>query len=125
MSITIRDIFDTVNNHLVVQYKRSLMEEHNTLSRCAYRGHDGLKCAIGCLIADEHYDKSLEGLAGTHPSVRAALSKSLNIGVDELATPKAERMLAELQLIHDYSLPDLWIGKLAELRKELFSEGKE
>ncbi len=33
----------------------------NSLPICAYRTPDGNKCAIGCLIPDELYEKDMEG----------------------------------------------------------------
>lgn len=46
-----QEIFDKVVNHLRKQGHRSLSED----GRCLYRGSNGDKCAIGCIISDEDY----------------------------------------------------------------------
>lgn len=54
-----QEIFDTVARHLFTQGERSF---NNILSKlCAYRGKNGMKCAIGCLIPDGRYELSIEG----------------------------------------------------------------
>ena len=53
-----QEIFDTVATHLLKQNAKSVSPYDN--KRCYYRGKDGLKCAIGCLIPDELYDENLE-----------------------------------------------------------------
>jgi hypothetical protein len=56
---TDQEVFDQVANHLLTQNKRSVSATDNTL--CVYRSPDGLKCAAGCLIADDEYDPRMEG----------------------------------------------------------------
>lgn len=51
--------FDFVVNHLLTQKERSYDETSSALS-CAYRGIGNLSCAVGCLIADNKYDKTTE-----------------------------------------------------------------
>ena len=63
---------------------------------CRYRGPDGTKCAIGHLIADEHYGPHLEMLPADRTAVTTALLKS---GIDASDTEFA--YLVRLQLAHD------------------------
>lgn len=56
-SKTEQEIFDTVVEHLMKQGKRSIVPGETT---CVYRGPDGLKCAVGVLIADDEYDPEIE-----------------------------------------------------------------
>jgi hypothetical protein len=42
-----REVFERVRDHLLRQMGTSYM--HGT---CAYRGEEGLSCAVGCLILD-------------------------------------------------------------------------
>lgn len=56
-----QEIFDTVAKHLFAQGKRSIL--NNGVS-CAYRGADGLKCAVGALIADEEYTEEMDRNGG-------------------------------------------------------------
>ena len=57
--MTAQEIFDKVAKHLITQNARSnllgdgVWEEGNTNS-CMYRNHEGLACAVGCLIPDDH-----------------------------------------------------------------------
>jgi hypothetical protein len=52
------EVFNKVEAHLLAQGVRSM----KYLDMCAYRGAGGLRCAVGCLIKDEFYHESLEGL---------------------------------------------------------------
>ncbi len=56
--MTDQEAFTKVRNHLLTQMKKS-----NSDMMCLYRGPEGLKCAIGCLITDEEYSTNLEGLS--------------------------------------------------------------
>jgi hypothetical protein len=69
--MTKQEIFDTVALHLIKQGKKSV----NDIGRCLYRSPEGLKCAIGCLIPDEVYQRSMEGhgvsrLLGNYDSLK-------------------------------------------------------
>lgn len=48
-----QEAFDIAAKHLLAQGKKSRMKDDDYL--CAYRGSDGLKCAIGALIPDDQY----------------------------------------------------------------------
>jgi hypothetical protein len=64
---------------------------------CAYRSPNGLKCAVGFLIPDDKYSKSLEGLSA---------SSEVILGITEVS-PHDKRFLKDLQEIHDISFsPD-------------------
>lgn len=101
---TEQEVFDQVATHLLTQNKRSYNEE---LATCAYRSPDGLKCAAGCLIADEEYDLRWEDATwitlsrerGVVPSTHACL-------------------IEELQRIHDNVELDEWSYHLESLAKE-------
>ncbi len=54
--MTKQEIFDKVKAHLLAQGKRAVNGDGN----CMYRGMDGTKCAVGCLIPDELYTPLLE-----------------------------------------------------------------
>lgn len=58
MYLTLQEIYDTSMTHLANQGVRSL--ENPCDPTCLYRGPNGTKCAIGCLIADELYDLAIE-----------------------------------------------------------------
>lgn len=51
--LTAQSIFDTVAWHLIKQGRPAWAK--NGSGGCMYRTPDGLKCAIGCLIADDEY----------------------------------------------------------------------
>lgn len=53
-----QEIFDTVVNHLINQKQKSVKEGNKT--NCLYRGPNGLKCAVGCLIPDDVYEEYME-----------------------------------------------------------------
>ena len=68
-----QEVFDYVIGHLVRQGSRSVSAGGTD---CRYRGSDGSKCAVGCLIPDELYVwrmewSSLSGLCEHFPDVCA------------------------------------------------------
>lgn len=100
-------IFDKVVTHLRTQNACSLNKYG-----CAYRGEDGLKCAVGCLIEDSEYNPDMEMLI-----VGALLARASMKGTplhDRLAPHP--QLLADLQHVHDHYTVDLWeelFGQLA------------
>ena len=78
--------------------------------QCSYRSSKGLRCAIGHLITDEHYDPLMEGVGVSDSRVYLAFERSLGI---ELDMDDIE-FLHQLQLGHDKSAAD-------ELRDEYWS----
>ncbi len=84
--MTDQEAFETMVRHLRRQGQRS----ENANGTCLYRGPDGLRCAVGCLIPDDQYKRSLEGKdAWVITKNVPALS---HIG---------GRLLSEMQSIHD------------------------
>jgi hypothetical protein len=81
------------------------------VDNCRYRTDDGLMCAIGCHIADEHYSPDLEELAATSVPVREALKKSGAPDVDRI-------FLGSLQAIHDAYEPEEWKERLEKFAKD-------
>lgn len=62
-----------------------------------YRGPNGVKCAVGHLIPDEHYSPKLEGVKVTH--LPSELLRSVFAGVNP-------DLLEAMQFVHDSYLPD-------------------
>lgn len=85
----VQEVFDTVVAHLRKQNYRQALNGYS----CAYRSASGLKCAVGCLLTDEFYDKYLEGK--TARDVCAILS--------EKGWPFSEHaeLLSRMQYVHD------------------------
>lgn len=61
-SYTKQEAFDTMVAHLRRQGKPSVLTGGSSRIYCAYRGADGSKCAVGCLIPDDDYKPSFERL---------------------------------------------------------------
>lgn len=103
---TLQDVFNTVATHLLKQNERS-----GGAKACLYR--DGpLKCAVGVLIADEHYRPDLEEKGANSYLVMQALTRS---GWPE--STKAESLYYALQVVHDDFEPEEWREKLASVAK--------
>jgi hypothetical protein len=115
---TAQEVFDKVATHLLAQGKRSLLfldhepETGGKIRRevCAYRGADGTKCAVGCLIPDEKYDPLIEGT-----SIRVMFSmvgsfkrKSLLLSQALAGFLEHQDLLNALQHVHDDSTPEYW-----------------
>ena len=97
-------VFDTVARHLLTQRRKSQTRrqepEDKTPALCAYRGYDGLKCTIGCLIPDELYDVAME-----NRTVSTLVSE-----FDELHDFLCDDILLmqRLQRLHDSRQPSEW-----------------
>jgi hypothetical protein len=93
-----QEVFDLAVTHLRTQGRRSIVTALSGRDHCAYRGSDGLKCAIGVMIPDELYSPDMEGA-----------SLALSLIVDTLP-PAVQKMSMEylhaLQMCHD--APRAW-----------------
>lgn len=105
-----QEIYDKVKAHLLAQGRRAIRPGSKNV--CMYRAPNGDKCAVGVLIADEHYSEDLEGRPAYHNhDVNYALCKS---GVAEHLF-----FVSELQAIHDVVSVKHWREELEALaRKE-------
>jgi hypothetical protein len=103
--MTEQEIFTTVATHLLTQRAKSLRD-----NGCAYRGENGTKCAIGCLIPDDIYTLKIEGasihglLQGTHKKILPANFRSLFVN--------HENFLTQLQRLHDTEFVECWEKEL-------------
>jgi len=99
---TEQEVFDQVAEHLL---KQNAQSKHAL--GCAYSGDGGLKCAAGCLIADNEYSEEFEGV-GWAILVR-----------NRPNFPKRHSGLIQgLQNIHDTHSPKYWSFYLQELARE-------
>ena len=112
---------------MLAQKTQALGEDDN----CKYRGVDGTACALGCLIPDSLYDKSIEGCA-VRGSV-LSMDKDVFVPNTDRLTPGDVRFeniiseasgagtvdhfvfLSELQHIHDAYEPNQWRRKFRAL----------
>ena len=116
------EVFNKVEAHLLAQGVRSIRKSL-IQDTCAYRGAGGLRCAVGCLIKDEAYSRSLEGIAmwadekeeDRQMLLEEALIKS---GID--LKPATTYMLSDLQYLHDRKKPKDWEQELQKLRVKYF-----
>lgn len=98
--------FDKIVRHLLRQNKRSRMPDGNI---CLYRGPNGLKCAIGCLISDKEYRHEFEGarVAMLLTSYNCKQLMGLNI-----------RLLTAMQRLHDECEVELWPTYIKHIAKQ-------
>lgn len=102
---TKQEVFNQVATHLLDQNCRA-----EVLGDCRYRGADGTRCAVGCLIPDSVYRPELEGHTIGAEAVLWVLS---SIGL----TPHIN-LLVKLQYLHDVALPETWRDRLTKLAEE-------
>ena len=88
-----QEMFDKVCQHLKTQKKRSMLSNYGL---CAYRDHDGLKCAVGALIPDDFYDVYMNVVHNTS-SVINLMRNIPELKIEEVNLD----FLDELQRIHD------------------------
>lgn len=125
-SASLQEIFNQSAEHLLHQRKRSenfSQEEGVSLSRCRYRSDTGLKCAVGCFIADDEYTPEIEGLAW-HSMFQILMKATIEqmkfmarYNVANWPT-QTNQLLVRLQVIHDESPVHLWARDLANLAKK-------
>lgn len=99
---TNQEIFDIVAKHLLAQMERSRNREAFFSSACAYHSSDGLKCAIGCLIPDSLYQRSLEHRRADDPVIMKAAD----------LLPSQITLALQLQRLHDELSPEYWRAQL-------------
>ena len=99
---TPREVYERVVTHLVEQ-KVASIDGQGCLYRCLTLDGAVLKCAIGCIIADEFYASELEGNGVRSVEVEEAIAKSL--GLSSLS-PDLVDTLEALQRVHDDFSPE-------------------
>ncbi len=103
-TLTDQTAFNKVVKHLLKQ-RRPARDNDRV---CKYRDYDnGRKCAIGCLIPDAEYKKSMEGSSIFGLAEEGLLPSSLK----ELNL----ELLDELQHVHDYTEPSTWLQHLGKV----------
>ncbi len=104
--MTNQEAFDTVKQHLLTQRAKSKKEGGG----CAYRGLNGLKCAIGCLSPDSEYSPDFEMLGVN------ILKDGLPNRVSPLKCLSSldGRILKYLQITHDLYPVEEWEVRLKE-----------
>lgn len=103
---TEQEVFDQVAKHMLTQNKRSKdIRGELSYDGCLYRSPDGLKCAAGCLIADDEYDPKFE------KKDWVALTASFP---DVIPLTHGE-LISDLQEIHDTVDVYYWKDYLIEL----------
>jgi len=118
---TDRDVFNHVRDHLLEQNQQSMYQSGG----CVYRGSNGLSCAIGCLIADEHYDEdNMENEPVTVHDVMLGIDLS-NPEWNTNSRQRARAMLFFLQRVHDDLTPYTWESDLNYLESILFEPGSD
>jgi len=91
-----QEVFDKVATHLLTQKVKS--DENGY---CMYRGPNGLKCAIGCLIPDDMFMPYFNGCDVNGLPLKIIMHIGARNNEDLL-------FLSRLQLIHDNHAPNEW-----------------
>lgn len=98
------EVFQFVEHHLLTQNAKSIGYKNRI---CYYHGDNNLKCAAGCLIADDEYTPKFETI-------------NWNILVQHKLVPAAHsKLIRELQCLHDDVPVDSWKLHLDLLRKSI------
>lgn len=92
-------MFNKVAKHLLKQGNKATEMSNGA---CRYRGIEGRKCAIGCLIPDNKYDPSWEGDTPESGDTAHAICRAA--GITKQQIPFA----MTLQRVHDENDPPQW-----------------
>lgn len=112
---TNQELYSTVRQHLLSQGRKSVRFTADGTTSCAYRGWDGTKCAIGCLIPDSSYQPYMEG-----ESIKISYMLEV-IGIYD-NSEGASRLPAILQALHDHLEPSEWELALNKIAREFALE---
>lgn len=88
---TLQQVFDDAYRGLAAQGFTRSTKDDSIFSGCQYRGHDGMRCAIGMCIPDDRYDPMFDDC----PSLATVVNRSGVFGDIRLEA------LAQLQVAHD------------------------
>lgn len=116
-NVTIQEVFDRVVKHLLTQGNTSFSPNG---SNCAYRGVDGLMCAVGCLIPDNLYNPLMDSDNDEFGFPKDIDGIVEHFGLESLfdfkVTDRSEEdfisLLADLQSMHDMRPPSTWESRL-------------
>ena len=109
-----QQVFDQIAEHLLTQSSKSHQSFNNCEKyRCAYRGDEGLKCAIGALIPDEEYKPGME--------TKAVASLAVEFFPSPLIDKSTTDFLQTFQTIHDSWEVNSWQYKLSTIPQKLNS----
>lgn len=117
MLLSDQEIFTKVKNHLLTQNCKSYnpnIKARDGNSQCLYRGPNGTKCALGCLINDAYYSPDFEQ-NNISEFREAMLASGIYIGATDCST---YRLLHELQCLHDFKYVENWPMHLELIAKE-------
>jgi hypothetical protein len=103
---TTQDLFDHVVRHLFKQHAKSARTDLNGSIRCKYRGAEGRKCAIGCVIDDSIYKPFMED-EDVH-----ALSGHISKSIGRELTNSDIDVLDDLRYVHDTNMVHEWPTRL-------------
>ena len=111
------ELFEKVRNHLLEQGRRAADEKGD----CLYRGPDGTKCAVGCIIPDDLYDPDMEDCSAfevKHGAEDVAKIRRIWKAVEDRLdlTEENKSLLQRFQRIHDQVPADEWEVALKALR---------
>lgn len=105
---TAQEVFDQVKTHLLTQMEKSVGN-----NSCRYRSYSGLKCAAGCLIADDEYTEEMED-KGWYTLIENEMVP-LYYGV----------LINDLQKVHDLYYSNNWKEELEKVSKKYNLEWHE
>lgn len=119
---SMQEVFNIVSSHLLTQKERCMVD---TTGECKYRlERDGkvFMCAVGCLIPDELYQRSMEGVSVKHLIDYYHVLWPY-LGISEFDSKyhndfRDANILTRLQKIHDSYPPDAWKNLLKEVAKK-------
>jgi len=105
-----QEAFNQIVSHLRLQKVKSFSSN----GRCAYRGINNLKCAVGCLIPDDQYSFLMEGFT----IWQALHDVSINSDLNTALMPHVN-MLLFMQRIHDHYPVEVWEEEFIRVAKDL------
>lgn len=112
VKLTNQYLISKATDHLL---KQGIKSYSQSTGACYYR-YKGLKCGVGALIKDKHYDSGIESESVTScPLVMKGVIKSLPFWCETDGSTVVT--LSKIQKIHDRSPVDTWKDELDALKQ--------
>ena len=123
-----QEIFNRVLSHIRLQKVQAV----GSREQCVYRGPEGTKCAVGCLIPDDVYNADMEGSVIREVMYNSMYVPALKDSLDAIGIHQDQYpLLAQLQDAHDgenqvvdWNLPN-WEDEMREIANAFNLEYKE
>lgn len=126
MSMTTKEIFDKMVNHLLTQGRQASSDSGMCKYRFTLNNHQTISCAIGGIILDEFYSEDLEGARISNSEYGADVVTAVEKSVGRAITEEEVGLFQRMQIMHDgyYGVEDCgpWVEYVSEKSSKIWND---